>query len=201
MYSFSSFLDRIATRRPRCVKLRVLFRIKTTSQGVEALGPQGVRRANIVGYLTDERRSGPGWIGVPTVEYILIRTLTVARALMMVITVAGLGLGTVAIAGTGCHEKAKKQKVDVVDCKRFCDKTFQTCGREVFIESGKLRVDKAKMFKVLGLLKKVKREGLEKCHKNCGEHQGVFRDAAEVNKCLEIEDCEKFAECITKYIK
>jgi len=120
-----------------------------------------------------------------------------AVAAVAVLLGAGVGLG----AGAGCEEKAHKQQVAKVDCQKFCQKTFEQCGREVFIESGKLRVDKAMMFKVLGLLEKVKREGLEKCHKNCGEHRGIFDDAKEVNRCLEIANCEKFAKCITKYVK
>lgn len=103
---------------------------------------------------------------------------------------------------SACKETpAKKTQNEVVDCQVFCTKTFGTCGREVFIASGKLRVDKAKMFKVLGLLKKVKAEGLEKCHKNCGEQRGVFGDARQVNECLKIPDCEPFAKCITKFVK
>jgi len=33
------------------------------TEAAEAPGPQGVRRANTLTYLTDERRRGPGWIG------------------------------------------------------------------------------------------------------------------------------------------
>jgi hypothetical protein len=113
-----------------------------------------------------------------------------------------LALGLAALGGMGCgKKKAEGPPQAVVECKPFCDKTFETCGREVFIASGKLRVDKAKLFKVLGLLKKVKAEGLERCRKNCDEHQGVFGDAKAVNECMKIADCEPFAACITKYIK
>lgn len=100
-----------------------------------------------------------------------------------------------------CKDTAKEPTVVRVDCNRLCKKTFTTCGREVFIKSGKLRVDKARMFKVLGILKKVKAEGLETCLKGCGDQQGLFGDAAKVNHCLEIRDCTAFAACITKYVK
>lgn len=105
-----------------------------------------------------------------------------------------LGLGA-------CKATHEAPTVARVDCSRLCKKTFTTCGREVFIKSGKLRVDKARLFKVLGILKKVKAEGLETCLKGCGGQRGLFADAAKVNQCLEIQDCTAFAACITKYIK
>ncbi len=57
-------------------RIRERVKIRSASQGVEAPGWQGARRANIGGYLTDEQRSQPGWIGVPTAEFILTRSLT-----------------------------------------------------------------------------------------------------------------------------
>jgi len=112
-------------------------------------------------------------------------------------------IGVLAMAGTAgaCKETADTPKVVLVDCKRLCKKTFSTCGREVFIKSGKLRVDKARLFKVLHILEKVKAEGLESCLKSCGEHRGTFSDGEQVNRCLEIEGCDAFAACITKYIR
>ncbi len=67
-------------RRPPCAPgtghgVRERVKIRSASQGVEAPGWQGVKRANIAGYLTDEQRSQPGWIGVPSAEFILTRSL------------------------------------------------------------------------------------------------------------------------------
>ena len=75
--------SRSRRRRPLRVALalRRLVKIRCASQGVEAPGPQGARRANIGGYLTDERRRGQGWIGVPTAQIILTSLLTAALAL------------------------------------------------------------------------------------------------------------------------
>ncbi len=123
------------------------------------------------------------------------------RSLCTMVLLAGLcGLAVPALSGCKESKETEKQSA-VVDCKVFCERTFGSCGREVFIKSGKLRVDKAKLFKVLGLLKRVKAEGLEKCHKNCGDAEGVFGDAKQVNACLKIKDCKKYAACITQYIK
>jgi hypothetical protein len=60
--------------------VRRLFRIRLPSWGVEAPAWREARRERTSWYVTDERRSGPGWIGVPTVEFILIRTLSSRRA-------------------------------------------------------------------------------------------------------------------------
>lgn len=111
-----------------------------------------------------------------------------------------LGLALLPLAA-GCDKGKKDPPPAVVECKPFCERTFGACGREVFIASGKLRVDKAKLFKVLGLLERVKAEGMEKCLKGCEEQQGVFGDAKAVNACLKIADCTAYAACITKYIK
>ena len=102
----------------------------------------------------------------------------------------------------GCTgEQEKQAKRPVVDCDRFCNKTFQTCGRDVFIVSGKLNVEAAMQFKVGRLLEKVKREGLESCFKACSKNEGRFAESAEINECLEIQDCRKYAHCITQYLK
>jgi hypothetical protein len=103
----------------------------------------------------------------------------------------------------GCKKSEDKSEPPppVVECKPFCEKTFGACGREVFIASGKLRPDKAKLFNVTPLLEKLKAEGQEKCLKGCEEHQGVFGDSRAVNACMKLEDCQAFAACVTKHIK
>ena len=62
-------------------EVRERVKIRSASQGVEAPGWQGVKRENIAGYLTDEQRSQPGWIGVPSAEFILTRSLTIGAEL------------------------------------------------------------------------------------------------------------------------
>ena len=123
------------------------------------------------------------------------------RARLLGIACLGAALALATAAAGGCKKSEREPPPPVVECKPFCEKTFGTCGREVFIASGKLRVDKAKLFKVLGLLERVKAEGHEKCLKGCEGSGGVFGDAEAVNQCMKIADCTAFAACITKHIK
>lgn len=106
------------------------------------------------------------------------------------------------LIGTGCAKKdGGSSKANKLDCNKLCDKTFDTCVSEVLLASGKMNKKKLAMFKKLGLLKKVKKQGHEECLKGCRAKSGQFSDARSANACLDIADCTKFAKCITGYIK
>ncbi len=102
----------------------------------------------------------------------------------------------------GCSKKdSDSAKPKKVDCDKLCDKTFGTCVSEVLMASGKMDAKKVAMFKKLGLLKKVQKQGHEQCLKGCRANDGQFGDAKSANTCLEMADCQKFATCITRHIK
>jgi hypothetical protein len=106
------------------------------------------------------------------------------------------------LVGPGCSDKGSKSaKSKKVDCQKLCDKTFGTCVSEVLMSSGKMDAKKVAMFKKLGLMKKVQKEGLAQCLKGCRAQKGQFGDSRSANKCIEMTDCKKFAACITRHIK
>ncbi len=116
------------------------------------------------------------------------------------LTALVLAAGLLTIAG--CSSKGGGEtKTASVDCKKFCNKTFGTCVDEVILDSGKMDKKKMKAFKKLGFYKKVQQEGLNDCLKACDKRKGRFKDAKGVNDCLRIQDCKKFAPCITPHIK
>jgi len=131
-------------------------------------------------------------IGLPNKGVLATKGILAA---LVGILVAGL------LVGSGCSKKGDGAKAKKVDCNQLCDKTFGTCVSEVLLASGKMGQKKLALFKKLGLLERVRKQGHDECLKGCRAKDGQFSDGKAATACLELADCKKFATCITRHIK
>lgn len=89
-----------------------------------------------------------------------------------------------------------------VDCKKMCARTFKTCLVETLVTSGKLTrkmIDKLK--KSAGAMAKIQQAGYNACQKDCARKKGFGTDAAEINTCLALASCAKYAQCIKRHVR
>ncbi len=88
-----------------------------------------------------------------------------------------------------------------VDCEKLGKRMFDECFDEWIVAAGGVTKEQMDEFKKrVDEYKETKEEALKDFIGKCKKDGGRDKNAADINKCLEMKSCDEFVECAKRWV-